>query len=307
MAPDQRDSDTIFYRFGRGIFLAFLLVTLPAWIALRFHIEIAAWWNGISAYPVYTDMQADFHTGSDLIGALFAEKLASFYRSDSLAHATLAPSERLDQAGVHWKRSELEQVLAAHFSGAKSQQAHAYLEYIERYRLLALQEMQRSKIPASITLAQGLLEADAGRGFLARNANNHFGVKCMLKPGYRADGSIERSDFYHHSLAIDCLQRKDDYRWDHFEVYPSPAESYRRHSLLLQGERYAWMIRQYEVGQIYDIPQKLYDQDSVPYYAAWSLGLKKSGYATAKNYAQLLTLIIETYHLWKIDYELVLA
>ncbi|HMX38928.1 MAG TPA: glucosaminidase domain-containing protein [Saprospiraceae bacterium] len=307
MAPDHRDHDTIFYRFGRGIFLAFLLVTVPTWVVLRYYTQIEAWWDGISAYPVYTEMQTDFHTGSELVGTLFAQKLASFYRSDSMAAATPALPSRLDQAGAHWRRADLEHQLAAHFSGAKTRNAQAYLDYIERYRMLALQEMQRSKIPASVTLAQGLLEADAGRGYLAQNANNHFGVKCMLRPGYRSDGSIDRGDFYHHSLAIDCLQRKDDYRWDHFEVYPSAAESYRRHSLLLQGERYAWMIRQYEVGQMYAAPKKLYRHDQVPYYAAWSLGLKQSGYATAKNYAELLTLIIETYQLWKIDYELVLA
>ena len=307
MAPDTRDSDSIFYRFGRGIFLAFLLVTLPTWAVLRYHADIEAWLAGISGYPVYSEMQQDFRSGSEIVGTLFAEKIQAFYRSDSIFRETDTPPKRLQNLAAHWQRPDLEQHLAQRFSGAKTRNAQAYLDYIERYKTLALKEMQRTKIPASVTLAQGLLEADAGRGYLAAHANNHFGVKCMLRPGYRADGTINRADFYHHSLATDCLQRTDDYRWDHFEVYPSAAESYRRHSLLLQGERYAWMIRQYEIGEMYPIARKLYGHDRVPYYAAWSVGLKQSGYATAKNYAELLTLIIETYQLWKIDYELVLA
>ena len=112
-------------------------------------------------------------------------------------------------------------------------------------------------------------------------------------------------DFDHHSLAIDCVQRTDDYEWDRFEVYPSARESYRRHSLLLQGARYNWMIRQYEIGEEYPIARKLYGKTLVPYYAAWCVGLKQSGYATARLYAEKLTLIIETYQLWKIDYEAV--
>jgi flagellum-specific peptidoglycan hydrolase FlgJ len=103
------------------------------------------------------------------------------------------------------------------------------------------------------------------------------------------------------------VQRTDDYEWDRFEVYPSARESYRRHSLLLQGPRYSWMIRQYEIGEEYPIARKLYGKTLVPYYAAWCVGLKQSGYATAKNYAEMITMIIETYQLWKIDYELIMA
>lgn len=307
MASDTRDSDNIFYRFGRGIFLAFMLVTLPTWGVLRYYDDIEGWFAGISDYPVYSEMQEDFRSGSEIVGTLFAEKLRLFYHSDTVFRETAVRAERFRNSAANWHRPDLERHLAQRFSGAKSRNALAYLDYIEQYKTLALREMKRSKIPASVTLAQGLLEADAGRGYLAANANNHFGVKCMLRPGYRSDGTIDRADFYHHSLAIDCLQRTDDYRWDHFEVYPSAAESYRRHSLLLQGERYAWMIREYEIGQMYTIARKLYGHDRVPYYAAWSVGLKQSGYATAKNYAELLTLIIETYQLWKIDYELIIA
>ena len=167
--------------------------------------------------------------------------------------------------------------------------------------------MQRSKIPASITLAQGILETNAGRSVLATKGNNHFGIKCRARPGFKRDGVINDNDFDAHSLAIDCMQMHDDYAWDRFEVYPSAKESYRRHSLLLQDKRYGWMLHKYEVGGIYKSPKPLFGYDEVPYYAAWCVGLKQSGYATAPLYAEKLTMIIETYQLWKVDYECIAA
>jgi flagellum-specific peptidoglycan hydrolase FlgJ len=66
------------------------------------------------------------------------------------------------------------------------------------------------------------------------------------------------------------------------------------------------MLRRYEVGGIYETPRKIYGHSEVPYYAAWAIGLKSSGYATSRTYAEKLTLIIETYQLWRIDYEAVI-
>lgn len=304
MAAEAQDSDNIFYRFGRGIFLAFVFVSLPMWAVMRWYPLLEAWLNGVADLPVYSRMQDNFQSGSQIAGALFAEKLHAFYESSDTIWREKSDATSRSAKGAQWSRPGLEQELAQRFSRGKNRNAQAYLDYIERYKTLAMREMQRTKVPASVTLAQGLLEADAGRGYLATQANNHFGIKCMLQQGYRADGAITRTDFYHHPLAIDCLQRTDDYQWDHFEVYASPSESYRRHSLLLQGERYAWMIRQYEIGEMYTLSRKIYGRNYVPYYAAWSVGLKQSGYATAKNYAEILTLIIETYRLWEIDYEL---
>lgn len=162
--------------------------------------------------------------------------------------------------------------------------------------------MRRTNIPASATLAQGLFKGNASRGYLASEANNHFGIKCGIPRG----GHIGDNDFGHHSLAISCVQRTDNYVWDRFEVYPPAREGFCSHSLLLLGDRYRWIIREYENGKLYPIPVTLFGHDSVPYYAAWSVALKWSGYATIKNYAEKITLITETYQLWKIDYGTIL-
>lgn len=308
---ENNDNDHgLFYGLGKGVFLAMLLFALPGFLILQYYDRIEASLLDISDLPVYDRMQDNFETGAEIVGAVFGNKLREFYGTDTSFLAQ--EDERIGApapapSAAFWKRAELEQQLARNLSPAKQQSAKAYLDYIEQYRALALDEMRRTRIPASVTLAQGLFEGNAGRGFLAVEANNHFGIKCQLQPGYKRDGRISDDDFDHHSLAIGCIQRTDDYVWDRFEVYPSARESFRRHSLLLLGDRYRWMIRSYEVGEIYPVPVSLYGHDRVPYYAAWSVGLKRSGYATAKNYAEMITLIIETYQLWKIDYELLMS
>jgi len=166
--------------------------------------------------------------------------------------------------------------------------------------------MAISGVPASVTLAQGILETNAGDSFLATDANNHFGVKCPKRKDYRQDGRIEDDDFYYHKLAYDCVQFSDDHNWDRFEVYDSVEKSYRRHTILLaKSNRYNWMLDAYHPGEYYDLPEHWYGVGSVPYYAAWAAGLKASGYATSKTYAQKLTKIIDTYELWRIDYMLI--
>lgn len=305
---ENNDNDHgLFYGLGKGVFLALMLFALPGFLILKFYDRIDASLSDISDLPVYDRMQDNFETGAQVVGALFGNKLLEFYGRDTAFLTSPIPRESAGIAlkATYWSRADLEQQLARKLSSSKQQNARAYLDYIEQYKMLALQEMRRTKIPASVTLAQGLFEGNAGRGFLATQANNHFGIKCQLQPGYRRDGRMTDDDFNHHSLAIGCVQRTDDYVWDRFEVYASAKESYQRHSLLLQGDRYRWMIRTYEVGNTYPIPVSLYGHQEVPYYAAWSVGLKKSGYATAKNYAEMITLIIETYQLWKIDYELI--
>lgn len=304
---EQESDHGLFYGLGKGVFLALILFALPGFFILRYYDSIESSLSDISELPVYDRMQDNYLTGAEVIGALFGSKLADFYQADtSLLHFHPPERPRPNAKNVWWDRNTLERQLAERLSAGKQQSVRAYLDYIEQYREIALAEMQRTKIPASVTLAQGLFEGNAGRGYLAAQANNHFGIKCQLRPGYRRDGRISDDDFDHHSLAIGCVQRTDDYVWDRFEVYPSARESFRRHSMLLQGDRYRWMIRTYEVGEIYPISRQLYGHDRVPYYAAWSVGLKQSGYATAKNYAEKITLIIETYQLWKIDYELVM-
>lgn len=143
----------------------------------------------------------------------------------------------------------------------------AYNEYIKQYAPLAVEQMKLHKIPASITLSQGLLESGAGNSELARKSNNHFGIKC----GSSWNGRTVRHD--------------DDARNECFRAYRNPRDSYEDHSAFLKrGARYAFL---------FDL--KITD------YKGWARGLKKAGYATDPSYANRLITIIEDYELYKYD------
>ena len=142
-----------------------------------------------------------------------------------------------------------------------------YEDYIKKYRDLAVQEMKKYHIPASITLAQGLLESGAGKSTLARKSNNHFGIKC---------GSDWRGKTVSHD---------DDARGECFRAYKHPKQSYEDHSKFLTGRpRYASLFK-----------LKITD------YKGWARGLKKAGYATNPRYAEQLIDIIELYDLHRYD------
>jgi hypothetical protein len=139
-------------------------------------------------------------------------------------------------------------------------------EYIRTFSDLAMKEMVRVGIPASITLAQACLESDNGNSRLAVKANNHFGIKCHEWTGKK---------IYHN----------DDSRHECFRSYSSPYESYMDHSqFLTSSSRYAALF-------------ELKPQD----YRGWAKGLKQLGYATASNYASLLIRIIEENELYRYD------
>lgn len=288
------------YSFGKGSFYALLIFAIPFALVVLYYDDIKARLDGVSELPVFHEMTRDFRTGAELAGVSFAAHLEAFY-ADSIFDAS--KRIRFKHKNAYWNRASIENELTRKMSRGYHANIRAYFDYIEKFRDLAAIEMQGAKIPASITLAQGLLETNAGRSILVQKGNNHFGIKCRARPGFRRDGRITDDDFNFHSLAIDCMQMRDDYAWDRFEVYATADHSFRRHSQLLKDRRYAWMLRKYEVGGVYNIPRKIYGQTRVPYYAAWAVGLKSSGYATARTYAEKLTLIIETYQLWKIDYE----
>ena len=142
-----------------------------------------------------------------------------------------------------------------------------YESYIKQYRKLAVEEMKKYRIPASITLAQGLLESGAGQSVLARKSNNHFGIKCG-------------GDWTGKTVSHD-----DDARGECFRAYKHPKQSYEDHSKFLAGRpRYASLFR-----------LKITD------YKGWAKGLKKAGYATNPRYAEQLIDIIELYDLDKYD------
>ena len=154
---------------------------------------------------------------------------------------------------------------------AHAQQTMTRAEYIEHYAPLAVEQQTLYGIPASITLAQGLLESGNGNSRLAREANNHFGIKC----GSGWDGPSVRHD--------------DDALQECFRAYSSPEESYIDHSLILLERK--WY-------------RPLFDLDPKD-YKAWAHGLKKAGYATNPLYAELLIKIIEDYELYQYDNTLV--
>jgi flagellum-specific peptidoglycan hydrolase FlgJ len=140
------------------------------------------------------------------------------------------------------------------------------LEYIDRFKAIAIQEMNSYGIPASITLAQGLFESGSGNSELAKVANNHFGIKC---------GSTWQGESYY---------KDDDNVNDCFRVYSNPEESFRDHSEFLKKKNYA----------------RLFELDKND-FKGWAYGLKACGYATNPKYPQLLLNIINKYHLDQYD------
>lgn len=153
----------------------------------------------------------------------------------------------------------------AHLSRAAAK-PDPYRDYIATYAEMARQQQRLHGIPASITLAQGLLESRAGQSTLASQGNNHFGIKC------------------HSSWQGRTLLRSDDAPDECFRAYDSPQESFEDHSLFLHGRRY--------------LP--LFDLDPAD-YAAWATTLRQCGYATDPNYAERLISIIERYRLFEFD------
>ena len=143
-------------------------------------------------------------------------------------------------------------------------------DYIKKYQLLAIDEMNRSGIPASIKMAQACLESSNGNSELSKLSNNHFGIKC-------------KSNWSGKKVYYD-----DDHKNECFRKYKTVEESYIDHTNFLVGNpRYASLF-------------ELAPDD----YKGWARGLKKAGYATAPNYPQLLIKIIEDYQLYRLDYKM---
>jgi len=145
----------------------------------------------------------------------------------------------------------------------RAQKSDDIYEYINTYKELAMQEMLRSGVPASVKLAQGIHETMAGKSDLVVKSNNHFGIKCKT------------------TWTGDKVFHDDDARGECFRSYASPSESYADHSNFLKGSpRYAF----------------LFSLDPTD-YKAWAYGLKKAGYATNIRYSQIIIKLIEDYNL----------
>jgi LysM repeat protein len=157
-------------------------------------------------------------------------------------------------------------LLSAFTVHAQSTWNARYQNYIDQYKDCAIEQMLKWKVPASITLAQGLLESGAGESNLARRGNNHFGIKC-------------------HGWAGNTIYQDDDMRNECFRSYDSAFESFEDHSrFLVSGQRYSSLFK-----------LKLTD------YKGWARGLKAAGYATNPQYADRLIDIIQLYRLYEYD------
>lgn len=169
---------------------------------------------------------------------------------------------------VWYKRILLPVLMSAIAVCADSQTLNAnYVNYINNYKDEAIAQMKQYKIPASITLAQGLLESAAGRSNLAMASNNHFGIKC------------------HTTWTGARVYADDDVAGECFRKYNTVLESYNDHSLfLLNNKRYSSLFNL-----------------STTDYKGWAKGLKAAGYATAPKYAEQLINLIETYNLAQFD------
>ena len=141
------------------------------------------------------------------------------------------------------------------------------LDYIDKYSDIAIKEMKRTGVPASITLAQGILESNAGQSVLATKGNNHFGIKC------------------HNDWKGKTMKMDDNAPKECFRVYPNAEASFRDHSDSLRSRhRY----------------KSLFDRKQTD-YKGWARGLKKAGYATDPGYADKLITLIEDYELYRFD------
>ena len=141
-----------------------------------------------------------------------------------------------------------------------------YQQYVDQYKDIAIEQMKRWKIPASITLAQGILESGAGQSDLVRRSNNHFGIKC-------------------HGWTGRTVRKDDDERNECFRAYDSAFDSYEDHSrFLASGQRYRSLFS-----------LKITD------YKGWAYGLKAAGYATNPQYATRLIELIQLYKLYNYD------
>ena len=140
-------------------------------------------------------------------------------------------------------------------------------EYIERFSETAVGEMDKFGIPASISMAQAIVESRSGTSILAVKNNNHFGVKCFSKTCPKGH----------------CGNFTDDHHKDFFRKYPGPWESWREHSQFLMKNSYRRLLK--------------YGKN----YKAWAVGLREIGYATDQTYDKKLISIIERYDLHKLD------
>ncbi len=181
---------------------------------------------------------------------------------------TAGKKEIVIDAGTQRQLKEASDLVFDGFAKKKGQELNQHtLNYIEDFKFIAIKKMLEYDIPASITLAQGILESGSGRSELTKNTDNHFGIKCHK-------GWEGKTYYYDDDEAQEC-----------FRKYSDPEESFNDHSYFLTSRsRYASLFE-----------LELDD------YKAWAHGLKDAGYATDKKYPQKLIKYIEDYELHRYD------
>ena len=236
-----------------------------SWVALRFQVN--RWSFGIFKKKTVIQICILAGTGFILLGP---DGESGLLTRSGAATSTFVHETTLDvgqeEKTVRKAKSPRTKNEAAPV-GASELLREQSLDYIDRYSKIAMGEMQQFGIPASISLAQGLIESRAGTSKLASSNNNHFGMKCFSRNCRKGH----------------CSNFTDDTHKDFFRKFPSPWESWRAHSQLLASGRYAKLKR--------------HGRD----YRAWAYGLKSVGYATDRTYAEKLIGIIERYDLHKYD------
>lgn len=255
------------------IFMSFLLVSNQE---VSFHIHIGSssptvpnedtptavqaslvptptkWWKKVQHNTPNIKQQLNLANSATSVGAALSPaeqaQAANYSNLGFVLNPTYAASKNIDNRIVAYKMQKCQ-------------------DYIQLYAATAQEEAALFGIPASITLAQALLESNAGDSQLASNENNHFGIKCKSKcQGCR------------------CANYTDDSKFDMFRIFDTPWYSFREHSNLLVSPRYKHLLQ---------LPKNDYRN--------WAHGLQAAGYATDSQYGQKLIKIIETLNLYKYD------
>jgi flagellum-specific peptidoglycan hydrolase FlgJ len=210
------------------------------------------WWDDIKEKQPTIEDELNLANPATAVGAALSEKqkkeAAKYSNLGFVLNPGLAKKLGVSPSVVEFKKQKC-------------------LSYIEKYAPIAIEEMELYGIPASITLAQGLVESNAGDSRLSVNENNHFGIKCKTK-----------------CLGCRCANYTDDDKYDMFRIFESPWYSFREHSKLLTGSRYKHLLK-------LDITD----------YKNWAHGLQAAGYATNKKYAKTLIAVVEKLELSKYD------
>ena len=233
-------------------------ITMGTIFLVSFYLKDCQIEFGIRTGKAETSSVRALDSESNVLGDLSGSdrKAVSVSRA-SLQRASLLPSARKKGQDDHMAE-------VSNFKATSVQE-----DYVKRFAQVAQSEMMKFGIPASITLAQGLLESGAGQSALSKKHNNHFGIKCFSKK----------------CGAGHCQNFSDDHHKDFFRKYRTAWESFRDHShFLSKKERYQHLL---------DIP--------ITDYKNWAIGLQEAGYATSKTYAADLIALIEGLKLDQFD------